>query len=74
MNEDKMHKFFGSPEYSNDDNDDDSSSDWLLSMVECIFGYTPGQEIMMRNDLIEFLSAVIAIWELQDHLPIEALT
>jgi hypothetical protein len=27
MNEDKMHKFFGSPEYSNDDNDDDSSSD-----------------------------------------------
>jgi hypothetical protein len=46
----------------------------LLPLVETIFGYTPGQEITISRDgLNEFLSAVMAVQQLQDHLPIEIL-
>lgn len=46
----------------------------LLPMVETIFGYTPGQEITISRDgLNEFLSAVVAVRQLQDHLPMEIL-
>jgi hypothetical protein len=46
----------------------------LLPMVEMIFGYTPGQEITIpRDGLNEFLSAVVAVQQLHDHLPIEIL-
>ena len=46
----------------------------LLQMVEVIFGYTPGQNIRITNDgLNEFLSAVVAVRMLKDHLPIEIL-
>jgi len=45
-----------------------------LRMVETIFGYTPGQNIRITNDgLNEFLSAVVAVRMLKDHLPIEIL-
>ncbi|KAG7352593.1 hypothetical protein IV203_008641 [Nitzschia inconspicua] len=46
----------------------------LLPLVETIFGYTPGQEITISRDgLNEFLSAVIAVRQLQDHLSTEIL-
>lgn len=46
----------------------------LLPMVETIFGYTSGQSITITRDgLNEFLSAVIAVRQLQEHLPIEQL-
>lgn len=46
----------------------------LLQMVESIFGYTPGQPICITKDgLNEFLSAVIAVRQLKDHLPMPIL-
>jgi hypothetical protein len=46
----------------------------LLPMVETIFGYTPGQPITITSDgLNEFLSAVMAVRQLQEHLPMEQL-
>jgi hypothetical protein len=46
----------------------------LLPLVETIFGFTPGQEITISRDgLNEFLSAVIAVRQLKDHLPMEVL-
>jgi hypothetical protein len=46
----------------------------LLQMVETIFGYAPGYNIKITMDgLNEFLSAVVAVRMLKDHLPIEML-
>lgn len=53
--------------------EEDCGKDRPLHMVECIFGYSPGQEITPRNGLNEFLSAVIAVKELKDHLTVEQL-
>eukprot|EP00980_Cylindrotheca_fusiformis_P011193 scaffold2563_cov124-Cylindrotheca_fusiformis.AAC.24 len=44
----------------------DSDKDELLKMVECIFSYSPGQEI--KKGLNEFLSAVIAVRSLKPFL------
>mmetsp|Transcript_14832 Transcript_14832/g.35580 ORF Transcript_14832/g.35580 Transcript_14832/m.35580 type:complete len:521 (-) Transcript_14832:1722-3284(-) len=40
-------------------------NDKLLSMVEKIFGYAPGQQVNHQNGLNEFLSTVIAVRELE---------
>jgi hypothetical protein len=61
----EQYKFFASAEDSNDH---------LLKMVECIFGYSPGQEVTNGDGLNEFLSAIIAVRQLKDHLSIERLT
>jgi hypothetical protein len=46
----------------------------LLPMVESIFGYFPSQLINITNDgLNEYLSALVAVRQLQDHLPKEIL-
>lgn len=45
----------------------------LLQLVESIFGYQPDETIDIRNGLNEFLSAVIAVRQLQDLLPIHVL-
>jgi hypothetical protein len=42
-------------------------------MVETIFGYEPGQPIDVTTGLNEFLSAVIAVRQLMDHLPTAVL-
>ena len=47
--------------------------DNLLSLVISIFGYSPGQEVTPMTGLNEFLSAVIAVRELQPLLPPEVL-
>ena len=61
----KQYKFFVSA---------DDSSDYLLKMVECVFGYSPGQEVTVPVGLNEFLSAIIAVRQLKPYLPIEILT
>jgi hypothetical protein len=45
----------------------------LLRMVEQIFGYTKGQAITNREGLNEYLSAVIAVRELEPFLPMSVL-
>ena len=46
----------------------------LLPMVESVFGYSPSQLINITNDgLNEYLSALVAVRQLQDHLPKEIL-
>lgn len=75
-NAQKIYKFFAT-ERETDANVNGSGNDnplLHLQMVETIFGYTPGQHIRTANDgLNEFLSAVVAVRMLQDHLPIEML-
>jgi hypothetical protein len=45
-----------------------------LQMVETIFGYTSGQNLRFAGDgLNEFLSALVAVRMLKDHLPMEIL-
>ena len=44
------------------------SRDPSLCMVETIFGYDHGQEITSNQGLNEFLSAVVAVRNLEDHL------
>ena len=61
---DQEYKFFSSKEDSNDN---------LLKLVEFVIGVPPGQEITITDGLNEFLSAVIAVRELKDYLPIETL-
>lgn len=65
-----IYKFFASEERSaNTEN-----RVLLLNMVESIFGYIPGQNISITNDgLNEFLSALVAVRMLSDHLPLEIL-
>jgi hypothetical protein len=45
----------------------------LIFMVESIFGYTKGQEVTTMNGLNEYLSAVIAVRELEPFLPMSVL-
>ena len=47
--------------------------DPLLLMVEMIFGLLPSQKLTPQLGLNEFLSAVIAVRELQEHLPMPVL-
>jgi hypothetical protein len=51
----------------------EKNSDPLLLMVEMIFGLTHGQKVTQQNGLNEFLSAVIAVRELREHLPMSIL-
>jgi hypothetical protein len=53
----------------------DTGEDWdpLLLMVEMIFGLAHGQRLTPQLGLNEFLSAVIAVRELQEHLPMTIL-
>ncbi|CAB9522539.1 expressed unknown protein [Seminavis robusta] len=48
--------------------------DPLLSMVEAIFGYPKGSEITTKNGINEFLSAVVAVRQLEHHLNSEQLS
>ena len=69
----EIYKFFATKreidvDYSN------NKSMMLLQMVETIFGYTPGQHIRVTGDgLNEFLSAIVAVRMLKDHLSVEIL-
>jgi hypothetical protein len=54
-------------------NKTEQCDDPLLLMVETIFGLSRGQEVTQQNGLNEFLSAVIAVRELQEHLPMNIL-
>jgi hypothetical protein len=50
-----------------------STDDTLLNMVECIFGFQPGQAVGPNSGLNEFLSAIVAVRKLEpvlskDHL------
>ena len=47
--------------------------DPLLCMVEPIFGYHQGSEITGKNGINEFLSAVVAVRQLEHHLNKEQL-
>lgn len=47
--------------------------DELLCMVTRIFGYKKGQEITAKNGINEFLSAVVAVRQLEAHLQKEQL-
>ena len=47
--------------------------DRIVEMVEDVFGYHRELEVAARNGLNEFLSAVVAVRELQSHLSIERL-
>jgi hypothetical protein len=47
--------------------------DPLVLMVEMIFGFTYGQIVGPQNGLNEFLSAVIAVRTLNEHLPMSIL-
>ena len=51
----------------------DASSDDLLRLVVLMFGYEFGQEVTPHKGLNEFLSAVIAVRELEPLLPREVL-
>jgi hypothetical protein len=53
--------------------DTDVSTYPLLYMVKKIFGYSTGQAVSNMQGLNEFLSAIIAVRELQDFLPKSAL-
>lgn len=44
------------------------TDDPLLCMVEHIFGYPPDGEITSKNGINEFLSAVVAVRQLEGHL------
>eukprot|EP00531_Pseudo-nitzschia_arenysensis_P003772 CAMPEP_0116135368 /NCGR_PEP_ID=MMETSP0329-20121206/11152_1 /TAXON_ID=697910 /ORGANISM="Pseudo-nitzschia arenysensis, Strain B593" /LENGTH=509 /DNA_ID=CAMNT_0003630161 /DNA_START=3 /DNA_END=1532 /DNA_ORIENTATION=+ len=71
FNAKREYKFYAT---ENRGNKNQGKSMMLLQMVEVIFGYAPGQSIRITNDgLNEFLSAVVAVRMLQDHLPIEIL-
>lgn len=68
----QIYKFFATDSQKAIDNESNDTK--LLQMVEGIFGYTPGQNIKLAGDgLNEFLSAVVAVRMLEDHLPIEIL-
>ena len=47
--------------------------DPLIYLVEMIFGFEPGQLVTAMTGLNEFLSAVIAVRELNAHLPLKQL-
>eukprot|EP00537_Pseudo-nitzschia_pungens_P002994 CAMPEP_0172371714 /NCGR_PEP_ID=MMETSP1060-20121228/44524_1 /TAXON_ID=37318 /ORGANISM="Pseudo-nitzschia pungens, Strain cf. cingulata" /LENGTH=519 /DNA_ID=CAMNT_0013097439 /DNA_START=194 /DNA_END=1750 /DNA_ORIENTATION=+ len=67
-----IYKFFATPSENRGGNPENNTL--LLQMVETIFGYTPGQNISISNDgLNEFLSALVAVRMLGDHLPLERL-
>jgi hypothetical protein len=51
----------------------DSASDKLLSMVLSIFGFAPGQSLLPAGGQNEFLSAAIAVRELEPLLTVEQL-
>jgi hypothetical protein len=51
----------------------DSTADKLLSLVIQIYGFVPGQELTPMTGLNEFLSAVIAVRELEFLLPLPSL-
>lgn len=42
-----------------------STDDTLLNMVECIFGFQPGQAVGPNSGLNEFLSAIVAVRKLE---------
>jgi hypothetical protein len=66
INAQTIYKFFAT--------DKGKGIDMHLQMVETIFGYTVGQNIRILGDgLNEFLSAVVAVRMLKDHLPMEIL-
>jgi hypothetical protein len=65
-------KFFAQSS-DNKNSNTNMDQDSLLNMVECIFGYQPGQELTTQNGLNEFLSAIIAVRELQEQLTFEQL-
>uniref|UniRef100_A0A7S3KX30 Uncharacterized protein n=1 Tax=Amphora coffeiformis TaxID=265554 RepID=A0A7S3KX30_9STRA len=52
---------------------DRGSSDTLLRMVECVFGYPHNTVVTHRNGLNEFLSAVICVRQLEPFLPLREL-
>lgn len=70
-----IYKFFATKRETDIDySGGNDKSMMLLQMVETIFGYTPGQNIRITGDgLNEFLSAVVAVRMLKDHLPVEIL-
>ncbi len=71
FNAKRVHEFYATDNRGKENQD---KSMMLLQMVEVIFGYVPGQSIQITNDgLNEFLSAVVAVRMLKDHLPIEIL-
>lgn len=52
---------------------DPGSSDVLLRMVECIFGYPVNAVVTYRNGLNEFLSAVLCVRQLEPLLSLRTL-
>ena len=54
----------GTTQHNNDD---------LIRMAEMIFGYTADQEVTLKTGLNEFLSAIIALQQLQPLLPLSVL-
>jgi len=68
----QIYKFFASDREQLIDTDMNSKMD--LQIVETIFGYVPGQHIRITGDgLNEFLSALVAVRMLKDHLSVEIL-
>ena len=75
FNTKRIYKFFATNRENGVYDKNNGKSIILLQMVETIFGYTPGQNIRITNDgLNEFLSAVVAVRMLKDHLPVEILS
>lgn len=52
----------------------DAKDDVLLRMVEGLFGFEPGQEMLAFKGLNEFLSAVTAVRQLEKVLDLQTLT
>mmetsp|Transcript_22346 Transcript_22346/g.53161 ORF Transcript_22346/g.53161 Transcript_22346/m.53161 type:complete len:563 (+) Transcript_22346:104-1792(+) len=72
MHSRQIYEFFASDRETAVDSVDESTT--LLQMVETIFGYVSGQRIRISNDgLNEFLSALVAVRMLKNHLPMEIL-